>query len=1251
MNIFYPDNLPIIDHKQSIIEAIQKHQIIIIAGDTGSGKTTQIPKMCLEAIPDNNLLIGCTQPRRIAASTVAARVAEELCEAEHLVGYKIRFHDHTSSSTKIKFMTDGVLLAETRNDPILSKYGILIIDEAHERSLNIDFLIGFLKQLLPRRPDLKVIITSATIDTASFSAHFSNAPVINVAGRTYPVTVHYLPSENDDPDEKDGGIDHCVQTIYTLYNKEAKGDILVFLPTERDIRECCKLLEMKIPMAVILPMFGRLQAADQKKIFQNFKQVKIVVATNVAETSITVPGIRYVVDSGLARISYYNTRAKTTSLPIRKISRASCDQRKGRSGRVGPGVCLRLYSEEDFNTREEFTLPEVQRSNLAEVILQMISLDLGAPDKFPFLDPPASSAIREGYRLLGELGAINEQMLLTKRGKIMADLPIDPCISRILIEAKDNNCLREIKIIASVLAIQDPRIRPAEKEKEADEVHKLFTHPQSDFLALLNIWNNFHQVQGKVKSWSRLKKYCKTHFLSFQRMREWLDLHEQLDRILGKRKGFTDNVADASYEHIHISLLTGFLRNIAMRKQGKIYQGAYNKELMIFPGSHQFLKGGRWLIAATFIETSRLYALTVATIEPEWIEVTGADLCKYSWSQPYWQKKTGQVIAAETVSLFGLVLMSGKKVNFGKRNKKNIAEARDLFIQSALVSGELNGSYPFLTNNLSLVQEWRETEEKLRSRNIVADDITLHDFYSTNLPSHVYDQRTLNRFLKKRHDQSFLQMTEEDVIRRKPSDLELSDYPQFFTLGSIQIRLEYNFEPGSEKDGVTFRLPLNFAHTISPGIFEWLVPGLLHEKITFLLKALPKSIRKKLVPINNTVDMLFDDMDLGSGSLYSALEASILKQFRLLIGRSDWTDTLPDHLQPRFLLFNDNGDKICSGRYLKELLGSQTLSETPQTKSVLRQKENEIVTRWAKTEHTTWDFSDLPPVIPCFTQQNEIAGFLYPALMVQPEKGSVKVVFEKNKQTATRVNTTGMAFLYRLQFRAQYKSLKKYCTTTLSGPSAMWLLEFGSSKKEIVTITLDFITRSLFFPLTGEIDGNDVFTEKIETIKNVGFFNNGKLLCDNLMALLRRRRTVQESIRRVFQEGRKDRTFLPDKEAEFNALLDYIFPIEFLTTSSHNLIDPMDRQLQSLAIRLERFSVNPTKDAQKEKQLLPHVENIATLSKLQQDFSDEAIQLATRYREMVSEFRISLFSPEIKTREPVSLKRLDKQWRATRTKC
>ncbi len=1251
MQFFYPDNLPISDHKDAIVDAVIKNQVVVIAGDTGSGKTTQLPKMCLEALPDNELLIGCTQPRRIAASTVASRVSEELGAAGDTVGYKIRFHDYTTTKTKIKFMTDGVLLAETRQDRLLSQYGVLIIDEAHERSLNIDFLLGYIKQLLLRRNDLKVIITSATIDTEAFSEHFNNAPIITVSGRNYPVTVRYNPPEEDDSAEKDGELEHCVQTVCNLFSTEPRGDILVFLPTEQDIRDCCQLLETKITQAVILPIYGRLPAADQRRIFQIFNKVKIVVATNVAETSVTVPGIHYVVDSGLARISHYNVRAKTTSLPVSKISKASCDQRKGRCGRVAPGICIRLYSEEDFNDRPQYTLPELKRSNLAEVILQMISLDLGEPEKFPFLDPPFKNAIKEGYRLLRELGAIDEKMRLTKRGRIMADLPIDPCVARIIIEAKENNCLREIKIISAALAIQDPRIRPADHEKEADTAHKEFSHPHSDFMVLLNIWNAFHNVQDGTKSWSKLKKFCSTHYLSFQRMREWFDLHTQLSRIIERRQEFVDNGSDASYEQLHKSLLAGFLRNLARKKQGRLYQGTHNKELMIFPGSHQFTTGGQWILAASFIETARLYALTVATIEPDWIESVAEHLCKYSWSGPHWQKKTGQVIADEKVSLFGLIIAAGRKVNFGKRSKKNIQDARDIFIQSALVSGELNGSYRFLDHNLALIKKWQEAEEKLRIRDIVRDDLTLQAFYAQRIPADVYDQPTLNRFLKKKRNTSFLMMKDDDVLSRRPEEKELVDFPRSLSIGNMQLRLEYHFDPGSERDGVTFRLPFDFAATVSADHFEWLVPGLLQDKLTFLLKALPKSIRKKLVPISETVNRLLDDMDFGSGSLFTALETSILKQFKLLIHRSDWSDNIPLHLQPRFLLFDAAGNGLCSGRNLRELLAAPNGGTKEVHQPTLRDTDQALIHRWEGTTHTTWNFAGLPETISTYTPQGEIAGLLYPALVIQPEDGCVRIVFEKDKQNAEKLNRKGTLYLYALQFSGQYKALKKFCSTALSGPSSVWLMNIGKTRKEVIDTILECILTSLFGPISGEIISEQTFLTHVKAVENRGFYAAGLEICQQLIVLVRKRRAVLDTIGKIFGPRAAKPLFSVEKEADFHSHLDDIFPLNLLLEPAPVDFQNIERQLQCLKIRLERFHANPGKDDQKSAQLRPYLRNLHQLIEKKMDLSEEALDQIVQFQNLVNEYRISLFSPELKTREPVSPKKLDQQLRLTQAKC
>ncbi len=1246
MQIDSPATLPVTAHRGDILKLLSANKVVIIAGETGSGKTTQIPKFCLEAAGDSTLLIGCTQPRRIAAITVAARVSEEMAESGHLVGYKIRFHDETTANTRIKFMTDGVLLAETRSDPLLRRYRTIIIDEAHERSLNIDFLLGYIKQLLPKRPDLQVIVTSATIDTGAFSRHFDNAPVLQIAGRSHPVTVRYLPMEEDQVGEKDGYIEHAVKAITDLHHHEPLGDILAFLPTEKDIRLCCGLLSEQLKNAVVLPMFGRLQAADQKRIFQSFRQPKIVVATNVAETSITVPGIRYVVDTGLSRISSYNARAKTISLPIGRISKANCDQRKGRCGRTGPGICVRLYSEDDYKGRPDFTLPEIQRANLAEVILQMISLGLGDPAQFPFIDPPHRNAIRDGYALLRELGALSDRHHLTAYGKIMAGLPIDPCISRIILEAKGNNCLHEIKIIATALAIQDPRIRPAEREKEADAAHKLFAHPHSDFLVLLNIWNHFHQVQDKVKSWSRLKKFCASHFLSFQRMREWLDLHEQLSRILDLHGGFAENSVEAPYENIHKSLTSGFLRNIAMKKKDKLYLGAGSRELMIFPGSHQFLKGGQWIIAASFLETSRLYALTVATIEPEWLEELGGSLCRYAWTNPHWQKKTGRVVAEEKVSLFGLPILAGRMVDFARRSPKNHQESQEIFIEAALLQGEIAGEYPFLHHNRQLVQAWRDAEHRLRKRDILCDDTSLQQFYAARLPSDVFDRSSLNTFLKSRKDQSLLMMTEEDIINRRPEGQELADFPPFLTVGSLQLPLSYHFAPGADNDGITVQIPLDLAKTLSPQIFEWLVPGLLPEKTTLLLKGLPKNLRKRLVPLNSAVDTILDDLRQKTGSYFQALESSISKLFRVTVRRSEWPTQLPDHLRARFSLVDIAGREIACGRDLQALLSAS--SKLPQDETArVSPHDQDIIEGWQAKTFTDWDFDGLPPAIVLRTPAQNIAGYLYPALRPAGDNG-LSIFFERDLQVARMHNNNGMLVLYRLQFTEQYKSLKNFCSTTLSGPSSLWLLDKTRTQKQAVAALLAFILRTIFAPLGGEIDPREHFLRVVAQVKSEGLYRKGQEICSRVMALLRRRREVLEQLQRLVELDRSKRLFTRERQAEFHLLILAVLPADFLENGQYARLDDCDRYLRSLAIRLERLHANPAKDLAKEAQIRPHLENMARISAKKDVRSEELQTLIEGYRTLIEEYRISLFSQEIKTRIPVSAKKLEQHWQAIR---
>ena len=1251
MKISYPQELPIISQKDEIFCAIRDNQVVVIAGETGSGKTTQIPKICYELFSGTKQLIGCTQPRRIAASTVANRVNDELADFDNIVGYKIRFHDYTNPTTRIKFMTDGVLLAETRNDPLLTKYKVIVLDEAHERSLNIDFLLGYLKRILPDRPDLKVIVTSATIDTEKFATHFDDAPVIQVGGRTYPVTVRYAAS-TDEEDADTGYVEQCAKEIVQVFNNEPPGDILAFLPTEKDIRECCSLVEKQISEAIVLPMFGRLQSGDQRRIFQPHSKPKIVIATNVAETSITVPGIRYVVDSGLARISMYNARAKTKGLPIQRISQASCDQRKGRCGRVGPGICIRLYSEEDYLRRDKYTLPEIQRANLADVILQMISLKLGKPDTFPFIEPPLKSAIRDGYRLLFELGAITKDDNLTETGVFMSRLPIDPCISRVIFEALKENCVTEILIISAALAIQDPRIRPADKEHDADSAHKRFAHKHSDFMSLLNLWQDMFEYQGSQKSWSKLKKYCKANYLSFQRMREWLDLEEQLSRLVSKLKEIRLTDSEISYERVHKALASGFLRNIAVKKEGKIYQGAQNKELMIFPGSHQFLTGGQWILAASFIETNRLYALTVATIEPDWLEFLAPHLVKYSWSNPRWQKKTGQVIADEKVSLFGLLLSGNRKVNFPKRSKKNRAEARSIFIQAALVNGEISGQYSFLEKNLKLINQWRETEDRLRTSGILQDDLAFASFYDSRLPDYVCDRSSLNKYLKRQGHRKMV-MSDSDVVRNQPDERLLSDFPTTLEVGSTRLSLQYHFSPGGIRDGVTVRIPLNLAQVLPIAYFEWLVPGLLRDKIQLLIKGLPKNLRKQLVPVNVTIDRILDDIVLYRGSLYQALESSIHKLFKLQLQRSDWPRQLPAHLQFRFLLYNSAGDEVASGRDLRQLLQDveQSTEEVEQHELTLTSEQQQLIEKWENKTTRIWDFADLPDSLPITTPSGDIAGFLFPMLQIHPSHSGLQVLFVNSKKQAFAGNKEGLTYLYRQYFSDGHKSLKKYCDSLLSGPSAQFLVEAGLSKKEVSKGLLGFIVRALFPEINGAIPDEPQFNQSVERVRQVGFYRNAQMMAEDVIGVIRLRHECYQKLNHLRSLDTRTIVFTKEKSAYFTGQLSNIISQDFFERYEYGEIDLIKRRLKSLTIRLERFYANPAKDGEKEHLLRLFETNLDQLEQLTHELSDEALEELANYRKMVQEYAISVYSPEIKTRIAVSAKKLKTQYQQVRSLC
>ncbi len=1246
MDLYFPEILPISSKKEDIVEAITAHQVIIVAGDTGSGKTTQLPKMCLLAGRGKQGMIGCTQPRRIAAVAVAERVQQEITEPG-IAGYKIRFSDKTGKTTRIKFMTDGILLAETRSRRDLSQYDTIIIDEAHERSLNIDFLLGYLHQLIAVRKELKLIISSATMDTEKFSSHFGNAPIIEVSGRTYPVSYRYTTTTASDQDEQTM-VEQAVEAILSLADSPKGGDILAFMPTERDIVDTVDLVRKKlINPALVLPLFGRLQGSDQRKIFQQSARRKIIIATNVAETSLTVPGIRAVVDTGVARIAQYNVRAGTTSLPVQRISRASCDQRAGRCGRTGPGVCVRLYSEEDYLSRPQYTLPELLRSNLAEVILQMISLGLGDPRKFPFLDPPTPRAINDGYRMLRELGALTADNSLTSRGKIMANLPLDPRISRMIIAGAELGALREIVIIASFLSIQDPRIRPADKTEQARQAHQKFSHPQSDVLGIITLWESCKTAMQGNHPAKGLRKFCKTSFCSWQRMREWFDIHAQILRICRQHDEFTMNTEPAAPTAVHQALTAGFLRHIGMRKKKNIYQVSGNREAMLFPGSALYNRGGQWIVATEFVQTSQLFARVAANIDVRWLEKLGGDLCKRSWASPHWHKKAGQVVALERVSLFGLVITANRRVNYGRINRKTAGEAREIFIREALINGQLPGNYPFLQHNLAQVKHFTDMEERLRRRGIVMDDQVLFDFYDKRLGL-VYDRFTLNKALKRNtKNTTFLQMTEQDICQLAPASDELYRFPDSLHTAQGDFQLHYRFQPGHEADGVTVDIPRDVCPSLDSAPFEWLVPGLLEEKILFLLKGLPKRLRKLFVPLPDAVDRIMDGLDLGQGSLYPALERIILRRFQLTITRADWQlDNLPAHLRMRFQLVNTKSGKhkpLYACGSLLELQGfckQKTQSSTARPTHKLPHPKN----------LSSWDFSSVPAPLTRVDHKKQTSTVYYPALITERDKQQVRLHYIADQYLAEQHNRNGIRFFLEQPFAKEIKAIKKECKIAVSGHFASWLSLGIQAKGAAIREQLaECLLRAIFAPDTILPDAT-ALQDQITALKDQGVLRTAKKYLNELLDLLATRRKVQTALNQWQQRTGKTGKSQHDALPPFQQILAEILPPDFLTTLSPAEFSSRKRYLKALALRVERAQHSPAKDAMKAQRLEPFMSKLSQLKEFKTTSPpcSEAIAL---YRAMVEEFRVSIFAPELGTAFPVSEKRLQQQWHVLENSC
>lgn len=1260
----FPDILPITDKKDDIIDTIKRHQVVIISGETGSGKTTQIPKFCLAAGRGIDGKIGCTQPRRIAAVSVAGRIAEELGESSgHSVGYKIRFQDKTSPEAYIKIMTDGILLAETQNDPRLSNYDTLIVDEAHERSLNIDFLLGILNTLLKKRKDLKLIITSATIDTEKFAAAFDDAPIIEVSGRTYPVEIRWEKAggSSDESikttDDELTHVEKAVAAVSRIQQDDRNGDILIFMPTEQDIRDTIEMLEgRKFPGTLILPLFARLTAADQARVFSSRSARKIIVATNIAETSLTIPGIKYVVDTGLSRISQYNPRTRTTALPVIDVSRSSADQRMGRCGRVQSGVCVRLYTEENYNNRPRFTQPEILRANLAEVILRMTALKLSDIATFPFLDRPPEKSIQDGFDLLMELGAIepaskeknvrreNSSYILTHQGKQMAAMPLDPRLSRMLIEAKQEGCLPEIAVIVAALSIQDPRERPAEKAAEADRAHAVFNDPQSDFISLLNIWNRFHEGGSGPGKTGRMKRFCTSSYLSFRRMREWRDIHGQITAILkehrwlpasGERqprdlsalphpadgKGFTP-----LYSAIHQSILSGFLSNIAVKKEGNLYQACKDKQVMIFPGSGLFGKAGTWIAAAEMVETSRLFARSVADIDPDWIEPLAKNRCRRTWLDPHWEKNRGQVVATEQVSLYGLIIAADRKISFGSVAPE---QATDIFIRSALLTGEVKQPFPFMLHNRKLMETIRDMEDKVRRRDILMSDEDLAAFYHKRLEG-VYDVQTLAIRIKKTGNDRWLRMREADLIRYAPDEKEIALYPDNITLGQLAFTCSYDFNPGGDRDGVTVHIPADTAPDVPPETLDWLVPGLYKEKIAALVKGLPKAYRRQFTPVSDTIDIITSEMPACKGALLPSLSRFIQSRFRVLIPPTAWPENiLPEYLKMRIAITDPKGKALAVSRD-KSVLKQAPASATDRNAFESAKKNHE------KSNIRTWDFGELPDsILVKGAHGKEWTAF--PALVPDEKTQSwVHLQLFLDKHRAETVHKEGVRTLCKLLLAKDLKFLKK----ALKLPNAY--AEKAAYTEGAASLETRLFNSTVSALFENNIRNRSDFEALLESA-SPQLFKTGKTTLAAALTVLdavHDTRTTLYDFEKKSPGNHHVQTLISEIRKDLAALV----PGSFVTLYDTRQLAHLVRYVRAMAVRARKGAIDFAKDRKWLEQITPYTTTLGKqLGALTSETSDAKRNAIEAFFWMLEEYKVSVFAQEIKTNGPISSKRLDKK--------
>jgi ATP-dependent helicase HrpA len=1224
--INYPD-LPVTAKKAEIAALILQHQVTIICGETGSGKTTQLPKICLEIGQGVSGLIGHTQPRRIAARTVADRIAEELGQTTgQAVGYKVRFYDKTHEQSLVKLMTDGILLAESQHDPYLNQYDTLIIDEAHERSLNIDFLLGYLKWLLPKRPDLKLIITSATIDPERFSNHFNQAPIVNVSGRTFPVDIRYRPIELiEEDDETAADLQQAILDAVDELQRDIQGDILIFLSGEHEIRETTEALRKHHHSSryEILPLYSKLSVSEQDRVFKpQGNKPRIVLATNVAETSLTVTGIRCVIDSGHARISRYSHRSKIQRLPIERISQASANQRAGRCGRVAEGICIRLYSKEDYSARPEFTEPEILRTNLSAVILQMAALKLGDIEDFPFVEPPDDKMIRDGKNSLFEVDALDKQGQLTATGRQLAKIPTDPKLARMLLAAAEQSSLTEVAIIVSALSIQDPREKPADKMPQAEAKHAQFKAEDSDFLSLLNIWTKFEE-QKKHLSNSKLRKYCQDNFLSYIRMREWFDIHAQIMQVARGELKLKFNENPANYLQIHCALLPGLLSNIGFRHEQYEYLGARGLKFFIFPGSGQHKAKPKWIMAAEQVETSKVYARMVAKIEPEWVEACAQHLVKRNYYDPHWEKNAGRSGVYERTLLYGLTLQAKRKVPYENVDAK---AARQMFISHALVNHDYHSNAPFYKANEKLLEEVGYIQHKGRRVDLVEDEQWLYAFYDKKLPPEVVNGITLDQWRKgiEKTQPQFLFLTKADLTRHEEGQISDWDFPDSKKIGDLSIELHYRFEPGHDEDGVTAIIPVHQLNQIRATPFDWLVPGMLEEKVVALIKALPKHSRKHFVPVPQTAKQCLEIEPDFKGSLFEWLSGRLRKLSGESIPLNEWQpETVPEHLKMNFRVVDEQGKALGYGRNLAKLQ-AEYASKADDSFAKLAEEEMQY------TACVAWAFSDLPETMQFMQKGQNFIG--YPAIIDEGESVGVKIMDTQAKAAATHF--AGLTRLFQLQCRKETQFIVK--NSNVSAPIQLAYQQLISHPLLVSRSGGDFKQDLLFQIFSSNfVEQSSIRTQQqFETVLQKHKPNLLLLAQELGKQITEIMANYQQIQQRLTQPG-----ITVALQADVNKQVACLVYKGFIRHTPFAQLQAMPRYLKAIAFRLEKQK--------------PDTPDVAGLNRLWQHYW-QAVQKQLKaglpnperdsFRWQLEELRVSLFAQQLKTAYPVSVQRLEKVW-------